>query len=186
MRIRQVKPDYWSDSVIADMPDSVRLFYIMLWMEADDAGWLRWDASAMGLHLYPFAARSWRERKVSQMIEPLVASGRVERMTDCHHLLIPRLSEHQRLAAPEKRVLTIKREHERHCVLREIAPSPRVPADTREPPLIPETERNGTVRNGTERRDVARAPARAERGALRTQLGDFEDMIRQQREQADV
>ena len=43
MRIRQIKPDYWRDEVIAAMPDSVARFYIGIWQEADDAGWLRWN-----------------------------------------------------------------------------------------------------------------------------------------------
>jgi hypothetical protein len=41
VRIRQVKPAFWADSRLAELPERTRLFYIGLWMIADDAGWLR-------------------------------------------------------------------------------------------------------------------------------------------------
>ena len=52
MRIRQVKPAFWTDARIAALPAPARLFYIGLWMVADDAGWLRWDPSQIANELY--------------------------------------------------------------------------------------------------------------------------------------
>lgn len=36
MRIRQVKPDFFTDAVVSAWPPAARLFYIGLWTVADD------------------------------------------------------------------------------------------------------------------------------------------------------
>lgn len=161
MRIRQVKPSFWSDVRMADLPAPVRLFYIGLWMQADDAGWLRWDVPQIAAELYGFESRGRRERNVSTFGDALETAGRIERH-DCGHAFIATMSEHQKLAGSTRQVLTFTREHERECVSPRT--SPRVPADTRDsPPRLGK----GTVGkgNGQERLGTGSAGARAPRGA---------------------
>lgn len=136
MRIRQVKPSFFKDARMAELPAAVRLTYIGLWMLADDAGYYRWDASEAGLELYGYESRGKRERDVSKHLAALVEAGR---LTDlgCGHVLIPTLVDHQRFGGPTKRVTTYQREH---------ADCPRIPAGTRDSPPIPDTVRNGTER----------------------------------------
>jgi hypothetical protein len=136
MRIRQVKPEFWRDSVMAHMSDTVRLVYIGLWMEADDAGYLRLAVDEIARDLWD-APRATRERRLTAALADLEASGRVVRQECGTHAIIPTLTDHQRLAAPEKRVHTIQREHARECL------SPQVPASPRVSPA-----RNGKVREG--------------------------------------
>jgi hypothetical protein len=151
VRIRQVKPAFWSDAKLADLPESTRLFYIGTWMLADDAGWMRWDPVEAAKELYGFDSRTKREKRVREMYDQLVTAGRLE-SHECGHTFIPKLDKHQRLASPEKQVRTVEREH-RLC-LRTPAGNGKEPAGTRDRPRIPGTERNGKgrsveVRNGT-------------------------------------
>lgn len=129
MRIRQVKPAFWSDSRLAELPEAVRLFYIGLWMEADDAGWLRWDAVEVARDLYGYEGRAKRERRVAQMFQTLVDSERVY-IHPCGHAEIPKMTTHQRLAGSEKQVKTALNEHTRDCLTPPRHP-PQDPADPR-------------------------------------------------------
>ena len=57
MRIRQVKPSFFKDPLMAELTPPVRLFYVGLWMLADDAGWFRWDVAEVGNELYGYEPR---------------------------------------------------------------------------------------------------------------------------------
>lgn len=151
MRIRQLKPEYWTDPVTARLSDTAQLLYIGLWNVADDAGFLEWDAEVIGAHLRPYEVPKVRVRRIEKAAAELVAAGRMQ-MLACGHAVIPTLPVHQRLSGAAKRVLTEQKKHEaRRC--------PRIPADSRGFPHIPDTERNGigTVGNGMERKGSADA-----------------------------
>jgi hypothetical protein len=174
MRIRQVKPSFWGDAVLAAATEQTRLFYIGLWMLADDTGWLRWDPAEVGHELYGYEPRRGRERHVSTMFADLVERGRVE-LHDCGHAFIPTLRDHQRFASPDKQVRTIEREH---------AACRAQSAETREPPQVPAETRNGTERIGTVRKGegvggTARLPAMEPApGGIKERLGDFADVVK--------
>lgn len=155
MRIRQVKPAYFKDERIAALTPAVRLFYIGLWMLADDAGYLRWNPAEAGLELYGFESRKRRERDVTAYLDVLVAADRVERY-DCGHIYIPTLTDHQRFSGPDKRFRAFEREH---------AGCPPVPATPRRFPRVtaPVGNGNGTVRElETERKGTGTVIARAQ------------------------
>lgn len=97
MRIRQVRPEFWSDAKVGRLPDAVRLFYIGLWNLADDEGWLAWDAADAGALLYPFRAVARRERELTTWLDELAAETRVERWS-CGCVQVLRLAEHQRIS----------------------------------------------------------------------------------------
>lgn len=115
MRVRVVKPAFWSDSVIAGLPEPARLFYIGLWGLADDAGWLDGDVSEIAHALYGYDERAQREGRAIEYLGALIESGRV-RMHDCGHLDIPTLPEHQWLGGPSHQVKTTWNRHLRVCV----------------------------------------------------------------------
>lgn len=96
MRIRVVKPDFWGDHVISALPIGARLFYIGLWMEADDAGWLKWRPVEIAAVLFPYQGRVSRERQVRDWFALLQDAGRVI-LHPCGHAVIPTLGSHQRL-----------------------------------------------------------------------------------------
>jgi hypothetical protein len=120
VRIRQVKPDYWRDELIASLPDSVSRFYIGLWQEADDAGWLRWNVPEIGHDLYGYQPRARRERWVRERAEALAKVGRLH-FHDCGHAFLPNLTKHQKFGG--RPVFTVRDAHARDCArLRADAP----------------------------------------------------------------
>lgn len=139
MRIRQVKPAFWADARIAALPAPARLFYIGLWMMADDAGWLRWDPSQIANELYGYESRRKRERDVETFLALLVEAKRVV-VHDCGHVEIPTLTSHQHLSVASKQVRSIWKEHA-DCGVPNSPPAetrddPPTPAETREPPAV--------------------------------------------------
>ena len=142
MRIRQVKPAFWADARLGSLPEPVRLFYIGLWMEADDAGYFRWDPIEIARDLYGFDSRVKREKRVVQMFDKLLEAGRVV-VHSCGHEFIPTFTSHQRFSGPTKLVKTFETEH-RKCI-------PQIPAGTRGDPATPRTSPPGKERiRGTE------------------------------------
>ena len=160
MRIRQVKPAFWSDAKLAELPESTRLFYIGLWMIADDAGWFRWDAVEVSRDLYGYETRGRRERRVTAMFESLTLDERVV-LYPCGHAEIPRMPDHQRLSGPTKQVQTTLNEHQKRC-------RPALPRTSPQVPANPRPERNGKEQEqGTERigKGTGSRPAHSPNGA---------------------
>jgi len=112
MRIRQVKPDYWRDELVASLPDSVSRFYIGLWQEADDAGWLNWNVAEIGHDLYGYQPRLRREKWVRERGEALAAVGRLH-FHECGHAFLPTLTKHQKFGG--RPVHTVRDAHARDC-----------------------------------------------------------------------
>lgn len=148
MRIRQIKPEFWTDKVTARLSDGARLLYIGLWNIADDDGYLEWDPDQIGAALFSYETAYHRVRRINKGAQELVEAGRME-VLGCGHAYIPTLTVHQRLSGSTKRVLTYARKHyARQC--------PHIPAEARGNPHIPGTEQGtgngreqGTERNGT-------------------------------------
>ncbi len=170
MRIRQVKPGFFKDARMAELSPEERLFYIGLWMLADDAGYLRWDPAEAALELYGYDPRDQRERAVTDHLAVLIAAGRVTNL-ECGHLFVPTFTTHQRLAGPTSRVLTYEREHLK-CY------APRIPAGVRDDPTSPDPVRSGTGNGAGTGRFVsepvsapAPAPGDADARSLKEKVG---------------
>lgn len=112
MRIRQIKPAFWTDKVIAAMPPRTRLTYIALWQMADDAGWIAWEVEQAGAEILPYETPKMRERWLTQDLERLIDAGRVVRH-ECGHLEIPTLRKHQH--PPARLTLSVLNAHQREC-----------------------------------------------------------------------
>lgn len=100
MRIRQVKPAFWTDPTVAKASYPARLFYIGLWCVADDAGYLDWDIPQLGAILFPHEAPRLREKHMERWAEELTGLGRLVVMA-CGCAVIPTLPEHQRIAGKQ-------------------------------------------------------------------------------------
>ena len=108
MRIRQVRPEFWSDETLAVLPDAARLFYIGLWNVADDAGWIEWQPRRIGALLYPYRTARRRERDVETWAQLLVEDGRLLLLPcGCGH--IPTLTRHQKIGG--NRAYPVRDEH---------------------------------------------------------------------------
>lgn len=148
MRIRQVKPSWFTDKALqTGLSAEAREFYIGLWMLADDDGWLEWDEDAIGVAVYGFLGLPKRERliaKHSLALMELTPDAPHLLMHGCGHSQVPKMPQHQRVS-DSKRVTT---DHRRHIEGRCPIPAlPRgEPRGAASPPPGKElvVERNGT------------------------------------------
>jgi hypothetical protein len=112
MRIRQVRPEFFTDPVTGHLPPAVQVAYIGLWCVADDAGWLDWDVPQLGALLYPYKSVRAREALIEKAGTALVAVGRLAVM-DCGCARIPTLAAHQKIGGNKS--YTARDKHETHA-----------------------------------------------------------------------
>jgi hypothetical protein len=140
MRIRQVRPEFFTDPLTARLSIGTRLIYIGLWCVADDAGWLRWDLSQLAVLILPYESVHRREDHIAKARDELVTASRIE-LLDCGCAVIPTLPRHQRINGTK--AYTCRDWHDKHCV----ALVPDVSGNSRT--RSPVTVGNGRERNGT-------------------------------------
>jgi HNH endonuclease len=100
-RIRTIKPEFWTDSLIVQLPPLARLLFIALWNAADDYGCLRDEPERLAMELMP------REdaQEIDGYIQLLIACGRLSLMADADNqtfLQIVKWSDHQKVDKPGK------------------------------------------------------------------------------------
>lgn len=156
MRIRQVKPGFWADEKTAALVslDDTALFYIGLWMQADDGGYIKWEPRRIAAELYPYSDTLARESAVLHH-KLVLEHAKKLRVYKCGHALIPTLVDHQHFTA------SYKQNHETENLHKSCSRgAPRQSADSRGVPL-----RVGKVSKGK----VSKARSRAkENGAVTT------------------
>jgi hypothetical protein len=109
VRIRQVRPEFFTDHVMGALPADVRLTYIGLWCVADDAGWMTWDVDQIAAQLYPYESIRSRTRRVERACEALRDAGRLV-IHECGCAVVPKLSEHQKIGGTKS--FTSRDKHE--------------------------------------------------------------------------
>jgi hypothetical protein len=95
VRTRLLRPEFWADAKMADLPESARLTYMGLWGLADDDGYLVWQPRDIAAELYRFETPRRRETKVERNLAVLVEAGRVVVLPCGRHALIPSLPRHR-------------------------------------------------------------------------------------------
>jgi hypothetical protein len=142
-RIRQFKPELFSDPDMAALPFRTRWTYEALWSLADDSGWLaRLDPVEIGHFAHGYESARTRERWVVEDLTILQERGFLAVMP-CGHGHIPTLPRHQRVSK-DRRVEMHYRSHETQCSPAAFRGVPRHSAE------IPTgKERNVTVSNGS-------------------------------------
>ena len=122
-----IRPAYWTDADLhTRLTADVREFYIGLWMESDDAGYIAWDVDRIGADLYPYRPLTWRRAHLPKYLAAL--NSHIVTLACGQHIVVPALTRYQ---APPKPSFQNQRAHEK-CV-RQVAPSgatggQRVPA----------------------------------------------------------
>lgn len=94
MRIRTVKPAFWSDAKVKRLSDHTALFFISLWNVADDYGYFPLDTLELSLKVC-----RWRSQEVFKMLRALVDAGLVRCSGEVGVGLIEGWS-HQRIDRP--------------------------------------------------------------------------------------
>lgn len=122
MRIRSVKPAYWSDfDLHTRLTPAEREFYVGLWMQADDAGWLAWDVHRIGAELYAYQSVDEREAFINAASTKLQQLDEQEPhlvIHDCGHAQVPKMPLHQHLSG--KPVYTVAQAH-KSCIPRDLS-----------------------------------------------------------------
>ena len=113
MRIRQIRPEFFTDPVTGHLEPAVQVAYIALWCVADDDGWIDWDVPQIGALVYPYKSVRAREALIVRAGVALVAVGRL-RVMDCGCARIPTLATHQKIGGNKS--FTARERHERHEV----------------------------------------------------------------------
>ena len=113
MRIRQIRPEFFTDPVTAHLPPAVQMAYIALWCVADDDGWIDWDVPQIGALVYPYKSVHAREALIDRAGAALAAVGRL-RVMDCGCARIPTLMAHQKIGGNKS--FTARDRHQRHDV----------------------------------------------------------------------
>ena len=101
MRVRMIRPAYWTDADLhTRLNADAREFYVGLWMEADDAGYIAWDPDRIGADLYPYRPLGWRRRRLADWMEQLAVNGHVRLLACGQHAVIPNLPKYQHCPKP--------------------------------------------------------------------------------------
>jgi hypothetical protein len=97
-RMRSLKPEFWADEDLADLPRDARLLYMGLWNLADEHARLRGDARYVKGQLFPYDD-DLDPDAVERLLKPLADSGKVVRyaIAGRSYMFLPTLSKHQRL-----------------------------------------------------------------------------------------
>jgi hypothetical protein len=101
-RIRSLKPEFWADEDLADLPRDARLLYMGLWNLSDEHGRLRGDARYVKGQLFPYDD-DLDATAIDNLLWLLAKAGKVQRYEaeGRSYLFLPTLSRHQRLE-PDK------------------------------------------------------------------------------------
>lgn len=99
VKARLIRPGFWTDVDLAAMPAETRLFYVGLWMSADDAGYVSWDVDRIGAEMYPFRSIGWRRRQMPLMLDALTPQH-VSILECGQHIVIPNLEKYQHAPRP--------------------------------------------------------------------------------------
>ena len=159
MRIRQIRPEFFTDPVTAHLSPAVQVTYIGLWCVADDAGWLVWDVPQLGALLSPYKSVRVRERAIEQAGAVLVEAGRLV-LKECGCAHIPTLTDHQRIGGNKS--FPVRDAHRVHTSTDVYARNVTVG--------------NGMERNVTREADASGAASLKERVAANGLRPDFEAM----------
>ena len=100
MRIRSLKPEFFTDRVTGRWPLDLQMFYAALWVFADDEGRFEWEPTLIRAQLFPFHP----DLDASGMLERVREAGRVVKYEagGVAYGYIPAFKEHQHPERPKK------------------------------------------------------------------------------------
>jgi len=96
-RIRTIKPEYWTDEKIVQLPFEARLLFIGLWNFCDDQGFIEDEPMRIKLQIFPADTID-----VEFFLDVLVSAELLVRGSfgDVHVIQIPHFLKHQKVSHP--------------------------------------------------------------------------------------
>jgi hypothetical protein len=101
MRIRTVKPEFWTDTFMVSLPPLARLIYISLWSLADDHGYITDESERLAMEVMP----KEDAQVFDDWLQLFVAAGRLEQFAapdGSLYLRVAKWEKHQRVDKPGK------------------------------------------------------------------------------------
>lgn len=120
-RTRLVRPEFFTDEVVAHLPVATRLLYIGLWTTCDDAGYFERRPAQLAAQLLPFEGPARRVRLVETALHQLADAGRIRWLECGNHGVVPTLPRHSAMGGIKTE--TTRKLHERDCRIRAL-PAP--------------------------------------------------------------
>lgn len=101
-RIRTIKPEFWTDSKIVQLPYEARLLFIGMWNFSDDEGYVASDPEQLRLQILPND-----DVNIDELIDLLWATGLIELASggDRDWIVVKNFTEHQKVSHPTKSVI---------------------------------------------------------------------------------
>jgi hypothetical protein len=98
-RIRNIKPDFWTDEKLVELETWERLLFIGLWNFADDEGFMPYSPKRIKMQIFPGDSL-----EVSRGVQSLISIGAVELFTSefGEVLHVAKWSKHQKVSNPSK------------------------------------------------------------------------------------
>lgn len=93
-RTRLIRPEFFTDELMASASISTRFVYIGLWTLCDDAGYFEAKPRQIAAALFPYEGASRRQRIVDKAMAELSTLGRVEYLDCGLHGVVPTLPRH--------------------------------------------------------------------------------------------
>jgi len=105
MRIRSIKPQFWANESLADLPPHARLLFIALWQLADSAGRLEDRPRRIRAEVFPYEA----DVDVDALLQQLCAAGVLLRyeVNGVSLIQVVGFAKHQRISGKESETESI-------------------------------------------------------------------------------
>lgn len=98
-RIRNIKPDFWTDEKLVELDPWERLLFIGLWNFADDEGFMPYSPKRIKMQIFPGDSL-----EVSRGLQSLISTGlvRLYDSSDGQVLHVSNWTKHQKVSNPSK------------------------------------------------------------------------------------
>jgi len=102
-RIRNIKPQFWLDEDLGQVPRDIRLLYIGLWNLCDDYGVFEWRPSRIKVQLFPYDV-DISGKEIASWLDKLEEIKKISQFknNDKNYGYIPGFPRHQDIKNPSK------------------------------------------------------------------------------------
>lgn len=153
MRTRLIRPEFWSDADMADLPADVRLTFMGLWCLSDDEGYFVWHPREIAAELYRYQQPADREEAVLGHLDALTEAHRIEALPCLRHGRVPSMAKHRIQSG--RHTFLIRDLHRNACESLRVLPGPSASRSVSDTVSVSDSEsESGPAGNGTTLRET--------------------------------
>jgi hypothetical protein len=117
-----MRPTFWADATVAEVPVHARLTFIGLWGMSDDDGYFEWRPAEIAAELYRYDPAKARVRHVEDHLSKLTEAGLVEALECGRHGLIDSMPKHRTQGG--RHTFPTREAHLSTCIAGRVHPRP--------------------------------------------------------------